>query len=532
MAVAVEISLLDCEMSMKTVCLEKEYERALADSAHLLDVEKDRVRRMEHLLLQFESENLRSQLDQANTQLRGLTRLESDTLVQLDEACQEIDRLDRHVQASSSEIEKLQVRANLPDEQICLRIEGLWSKRIQDELSAMNNTSTSYNTLLSEKLHLSRALSNLQSELGRLKTQNSSHQASVAGKQEMERQLNSLEVQLENEKHSHERTRAKNLQQEMEISTLIAKVEELQGELAGELRAKQQYERDNRQQTMEWENQRGVLEGKVETLRKQLRSTKDKLQEAQHDLQQKRTTVWKHDNESANPRSRVIPLQHSGPSADYQNGVTIATPGAVRVQEKIQRQLALPGDKSAFSITPFLNRTGAHRASPSSSDLDNEEVSQAMTDIQPLRARIAHDPNGLDSSPMDQPDSIQRIDNGEKLKSKARKAKAANEPKRSINRLDEKVPLKEADEYLDPSTDQGQTKMKKRKLGAQRDRSLFEDDEEEILERRKPGRKVGLGAGRTSVLATAQISGALVGDRPPRALGFGGFSPLKRDRKR
>lgn len=111
---------------MKTVRLEKEYERALADSAHLLDVEKDRVRRMDQLLLQFESENLRSQLDQANAQLRGLTRAESDTLLQLDEACQEIDRLDRHVQASVSEIEKLKVGALFPGDLICLRIEGLW----------------------------------------------------------------------------------------------------------------------------------------------------------------------------------------------------------------------------------------------------------------------------------------------------------------------------------------------------------------------------------------------------------------------
>ncbi|KAJ5672430.1 hypothetical protein N7507_001557 [Penicillium longicatenatum] len=485
MAVAVEASLLDCEMSMKTVRLEKEYERALADSAHLLNVEKDRVRRMDHLLLQFESENLRSQLDQANAQLRGLSHAESNTLLQLDEACQEIDRLDRYVQASSSEIKKL-----------------------KDELSAMNNTSTSYNTLLSENLHLSRDLSNLKSELDRLRAQNSSHQAFVAGQQEMERQLNSLEVQLENEKNSHERTRAKNLQQRAEISTLVAKVEELQGELTREMRVKQQYERDNRQQTMEWENQRGLLESKIETLRKQLRSTKDKLQETQHDLQQKRISTRNHDSESTDPQSRMIPLQRPGPSADYQNGVTIATPGAVRVQEKVNRQSALPGDKSAFSITPFLNRNGGHHVSPSSSDLDNE-FSQTMTDIQsPLRARTTHEPTKL----------------------KARQGKVASQPKISLNRPDEKVPLKEVDEP-DLSTDQGQTKTKKRKLGTQRDRNFFGDDEEEILERRKPGRKVGLGVGRTLVLATAQISGAPVSDRP-RALGFGGFSPLKRDRKR
>ncbi|KAJ5647544.1 hypothetical protein N7490_003916 [Penicillium lividum] len=510
MALALEASLLDCEMSMKTVRLEKEYERTLADSAHLLDVEKDRVRRMEQLLLQFESENLRSQLDQANMQLRGFTRTESDTLLQLDEACREIDRLDHHVQASSSEIEKL-----------------------KDDLSTMANKSTSHNTLLSEKIQLARELSNLNSELDRLKTQNSSYQASVAEKQEMERHLNSLEVQLESEKNSHERTRAKNLQQVTEISTLVVRVEELQGELARELRARQQHERESRQQSTDWDNQRVVLEGKMETLRKQLRSTKDKLQETQHNLEQKLTHVRNHDSEGSEPRSRMVPLQRPGPSADYHNGVTIATPGAVRVQEKVKRQSALPGDKSAFSITPFLNRTGPHQASPASSDLDDEEVNRAMTDSHsPLRARTAHDPSGLDSFPTDQPNSTQRPDDGEKAKPKPRRGKATNEPKKNINRPDEQASLKDVEEYQHLSTDQVQTKPKKRKLGAQRDRTLFEDDEEEVLERKKPGRKLGLGAARTSVLTTAQFSSASVGDKPPRALGFGGFSPLKRDRKR
>ncbi|KAJ5918675.1 hypothetical protein N7466_010667 [Penicillium verhagenii] len=510
MAVSVEASSLDCELCIKTLRLEQEYERALANSAHLLDGERDRVRRMEHLLLQFESESLRLQLDQANMQLRGFSHAESDTLLQLDEACQEIDRLNHEVQASSSKIE-----------------------RLKGDLLALNNTSISYNALLSEKSQLTRDLSNLKLELDRLKTQSSSHQASVGEKQELERQLNSLDAQLENEKLSHERTRAKNLQQVSEISTLVKKVEELQGELTRELRVKQQYERDNRHQNMEWDNQRGVLEGKVETLRKQLRSTKDKLLETQHDLQQKRTAVRNHDRESSDPGSRAIPLQRPGPSADYQNGVTIATPGAVRVHEKIKKPSALPGEKSAFSITPFLNRTGAHRASPASSDLDNEEVNQAMTDSHsPTRARITHDPRGIDTSLVDRSSSARRPENEERARSKPRQGNLANESKRSFNRTDEKVPLKEADEYEDPSTDQGQTKLKKRKLGGQRDRTLFEEDEEEIIERRKPGRKLGLGTGRTSVLATTQISAAPVGDKPSRALGFGGFSPLKRDRKR
>lgn len=96
-------------MSIKTVRLEREYEKSLAESARLLDAEKDRVRRMEQLLLQFESETLRSQLDRAHEQLLVSTQAESEARLQLDEAYQEIDRLGLHVQSSSNEVEKLKV---------------------------------------------------------------------------------------------------------------------------------------------------------------------------------------------------------------------------------------------------------------------------------------------------------------------------------------------------------------------------------------------------------------------------------------
>lgn len=96
-------------MSLKTARLEKEYEKALADSTRLLGAEKERVRRMEQLLLQFESEALRSQLERIHEQLLLSTRAESEARLQLDEAYQEIDRLDNHVQSSSNEVEKLKV---------------------------------------------------------------------------------------------------------------------------------------------------------------------------------------------------------------------------------------------------------------------------------------------------------------------------------------------------------------------------------------------------------------------------------------
>lgn len=116
---------------MKTVQLEKEYEKAIVDSARLLDAEKDRMRRMEQLLLQFEGEALRSKLDQTNEQLLGLTQIESEVRLQLDEAYHEIDRLDQQVQVSSIEIQRLEVSTG---RLLIFSWQGLNSTRVNSRL--------------------------------------------------------------------------------------------------------------------------------------------------------------------------------------------------------------------------------------------------------------------------------------------------------------------------------------------------------------------------------------------------------------
>jgi hypothetical protein len=394
-------------------------------------------------------------------------------------------------------------------------------------------------------MQLSRELSNAKSNLERLQTQNTSHQSMVAEKQALERQLNLLELQLENEKNSHERTRAKSSEQTTQIIKLSSKIEELQTEIAKEQRANQQRERDDRESNVGWEKERSVLEGKIETLRKQLRSTKDKLHEAQHDLQQ-RSNIRVTEGDGAEAGSRRVPLQRPGPSAEsLGGGMTIATPGAVRVQEKPKRQSALPGDKSAFSITPFLNRTGAApRDSPMSSDEDEDGVEEARnrTTAAARKPSAARDSNDGMSSPSEQAGPAQPPPKAKsttaKLQARAGKSaasKATREPKQQANRPVSKASLEEPDDILyHGPAEAGPTKTKRRKLGAQRERSLFgDDDDDDMLGLQKP-RKLTLGGGRQSVLA-APLSTASTGDILGRGGGFGAsraFSPLKRDRMR
>lgn len=361
----------------------------------------------------------------------------------------------------------------------------------------------------------------------------------------MERQINSLELQLGNEKHAHERTQAKGLQQLTEITQLSARVEELRNELAGELRAKQQQERDNHHQNLTWANQRATFEGKIDSLKQQLRSTKDKLQETQLEIQQRRS-LKSHAGNDSESSSRTVPLQRPGPSGHA--GVTIATPGAVRVQEKLKRDSAMPGDKSAFSITPFLNRTGAPSDSPMSSVGDEDDI---LGDMDTPRGPLGKQSTFGESKRMGSALRRQlsptedRIPITKFTKSRARDgaipvSAPENEAKKPTHRLDRRVPATETDELHDQfeqfeQFEHEQAKPKKRKLGGQRDRSLFEeeDEEEEPQPNKKFGRKLAIGNSRASTLGSRTQPGTT---SLPRALGLGaapmGFSPLKKDRRR
>ncbi|KAJ5121193.1 uncharacterized protein N7515_009154 [Penicillium bovifimosum] len=514
MTMAGKASALDFEMSMRTLHLEREYEKTLSDSARLLDDERDRMRRVELMLLRFDNEALRSELEEAKGHLMGLTSTDSEACVQLKDACQDIDRLERQGQAYSAEIE-----------------------RLKEELSTRRNNSTSYNTLLAEKAHLSRENSTLQAELQRLKAQNTLHQSFIAEKHDVERQIISLEVQFDNERHAHERTQAKGSQQAAEIARLSARVEELQNQLAVEMRAKQQQQRDFQHQNSAWANQRATLEGNINSLKQHLRSTKDKLQEIQTEVQQRRGLKQHAGNQSDfESSSRAVPLQRPGPSGHA--NVTIATPGAVRMQEKLRKDSAMPGDKSAFSITPFLNRTGAPSDSPMSPSGDEDDILGDPDRSHELLGKrgIFGGPNRVGSalrrqlSPTEDRNPIPKAPKprpGGRESATAISA-PAKEAKKASNRLDRMMQPTETDE-LHEGSEHEQTKPKKRKLGGQRDRSLFEEEEEEELGNLKIKRKHAMVHGRGPTLGNRQQPSTST------SLGFGapmGFSPLKKDRKR
>lgn len=99
----------DCQLALRTARFENEYARISGRTAQLLDAERSRVKHMEQLLLQFENDTLRSELDLVNGKLARVVQTESDIRLQLLETCKEADRLRTIVKVSSHEIEGLHV---------------------------------------------------------------------------------------------------------------------------------------------------------------------------------------------------------------------------------------------------------------------------------------------------------------------------------------------------------------------------------------------------------------------------------------
>lgn len=96
-------------MALRTAHLESEYTKISGRTIQMLDAEKSRVKLMEQLLLQFENDTLRSDLEKVNEQMNEVIQTEVDTHFQLYEARREMDRLHGIVKASSHEAESLRV---------------------------------------------------------------------------------------------------------------------------------------------------------------------------------------------------------------------------------------------------------------------------------------------------------------------------------------------------------------------------------------------------------------------------------------
>jgi 21S rRNA (uridine2791-2'-O)-methyltransferase len=389
----------------------------------------------------------------------------------------------------------------------------------------MKRKVSDYEQISANKLSLTKEITHLKQDFERLQNQNKSHQNLIAEKSALERQLNSLEVQLEEERRAFERT--KSTENENQNAEAQQQLKKLQEEFKKEVDERRRMEQEILERSTTWEQQKKLLEERLDKVRKQLRSTKEKLKEYQND------TLMSHEpQEIDRPRQSVASdrsasLGHSG--GNFNPSMTIATPGAVKVKTNFQqRPSAALGEKSSFSITPYLRRN--RNADESSSSSDDDLRPQAESHNARKRAKVSPDinktgrPGANQHSNNDNDDGIDDVGEGHRPTIADGHDRSIAEDSILSRRNEEMPSMLGGSSNRGPSLGGKQVPRKRKVLGGQREITLF-DEEEEQFERPKRVEK--------------PIPSLKPSSKRPQALGvarlaFGessSFSPLKRDKR-
>ncbi|RAH50922.1 uncharacterized protein BO95DRAFT_438190 [Aspergillus brunneoviolaceus CBS 621.78] len=492
----------DYDLSLHTLSLEREYDQTVSTAAQLLDQEARRVHRVDQLLQQFENENLQQQLDQARQEIGRVRSAELEILGRLNQVALERDRIQQTVYVLGHEKENL-----------------------ARELESMSDTSVEVKTLMTEKMRLAKELAGVQTEVQRLQSVESSSQTLLAEKQALSRQLSSLEMELENERRAHERTRSARGGSEQQQ-------QQQQQQLQQQLQKQQQQQQAA---TAKWNAEKAALEDKIETLTKKLLATKDQLRKAQINNSNSSSSIQQQQPLQAG--TSIVPVKWSreqsstdryAAAARINPELTIATPGAVRAknaerEKRAAAVAALPGEKSAFSITPFLNRT---TGAPSAEADSNEN-----------HADNANNDSDQESSSLE--DSIIREPD---VPGPTTAAAAAQRPRQLSLGLGKARPEKTIAATTTTTATAGNSRRPRQ--ASRRLDPIDDDDDDDIF-----------GAGNVSMLAKPQVRKRKLGGQQKKLIideedddmdfdfrkagtargrGFGGvpaFSPLKRDRR-
>ena len=410
--------------------------------------------------------------------------------------------------------------------------------------------------LLTEKLALARELSSLKPEMDHLRSQTKSYEAVMAEKLSLQRQFSALQVELEMERRATQRAVAKEGKSQVEEAKSATQLESLQAELAKERKERLKIEREALRVSADWEAKQATMETRMDSLKTKLKASKDQLKEhekelqtaraASHAMASKSTASLATNNLTRDPRKRSI--------SRMDDDTVIGTPGDLRATKKVKRGSTMPGDKSTFSITPFLNRTAS--VAPDSPVEECEDLAEReddeITDPDHVAAKGLQGPSagakrltgkskGRSAQQSTESSNTLRKAKPSTTATKAMTVRKGNKGS-SLEQVDEEDQAEgpaPAAQELDPKTaqtgnpggvaDSSENKKRKRKmLGGVLARTLFDDDDGESVKGEKSGAKAFTTLGRAALGGPKAKQRFDIG---ANAGGFGAFSPLKKDRK-
>jgi myosin heavy subunit len=429
---------------------------------------------------------------------------------------------------------------------------------VKAELSSLHGVTTYSTKLLTEKLTLARELSSLKPELDHLRSQTTLHQSLLAEKLSLQRQLSTIQVELETEKRSSQRALAKEGKLQVEDARFESQLESLQADLAKERRERQRVEREAQKASTESENRVTTLASRLDAFRNKLKSTKEQLKETQASLQKAEASTNAMASRASTSQAPSWALsQRKRPAVQMDADTMIGTPGDLPAAKRGRKASTLPGEKSTFSITPFLNRTAsvapesppldkASKDGKDDVDLPDSPIATSKTKTAPARAasETANTPEETEPPPQSKkPSALENAKDGKANSRRAlgRKPKAAptlelvTEEDNDRNSGSNAIMPERANSksVADDTINEGaEMKKKKRKLlGGGLGKTLFDEDDGDAL---KGERGIMGGVRGFGTLAKGSLGAPKFG--PRKALGggmstFGAISPLKKDRK-
>lgn len=198
-------------------------------------------------------------------------------------------------------------------------------------------------------------------------------------RQELEEEVENLRAEIERERKAGARA-AKRTDGNAHADN---EVEELRLEVERERKERAKAERAAAQLAETFKAQKATLDDKLNQFRTKLRTTKEKLKEAETALAAAATcgpttAVSKKTLSGAAPAAAKNGRKRNVAQLDVADATTLGTPGDGPASKRGRKTAAGVGDKSTFSITPFLNKTAASVAPDSDwSESNDRDASPA-----------------------------------------------------------------------------------------------------------------------------------------------------------
>ena len=414
--------------------------------------------------------------------------------------------------------------------------------------------------LLTEKLALARELSILKPEIDHLRSMAIAQQGIFAEKLSLQRQLNTAQVELESERRATQRALAKENRLRAEDSRLEQRIESLQAEVSKERKERQKAESEALKASVEWDGRKTVLESRLDAFRIKLQATKEQLKQVEterQNLQMGSRKPTSHVSKAIASTTDVGKTARKRNAAQMENESIVGTPG-VPAPKRGARLSTMPGDKSSFSITPFLNRTTniatevpLEEDDSNDGDIGDAQYGPLFVDGSDVTASTSTN-NPIREGAKATESNSSTADPAVLLPSKAgktnvkgprmRKMKPAPileqvaEEYKDENATDPKSPgIKCRTEVpADTTINKGMDVIKKKRklLGGGLGRTLFDDDDPESA---KGSPREIVGGGRSFGTFGKVVLGGPKGNIRSGPIGsvggFGTISPLKRDKK-